>query len=87
VPHYLRADVSGTAGDSSSASQDPLWWPPSKISGRWLAPYLALNEEELAAPQGIPIEADLTAVQLHSMIGPDRHDISAARRAGQIARP
>jgi hypothetical protein len=73
-------------GDSSSASHEPLWWPPSKISGRWLAPYLALNEEELAAPQGIPIEADLTAVQLHAMIGQDRHDIPAALHAGRVVR-
>jgi sulfide:quinone oxidoreductase len=86
APQYLRADVSGTVGDSSSASHEPLWWPPSKISGRWLAPYLALNEEELAAPQGIPIEADLTAVQLHAMIGQDRHDIPAALHAGRVVR-
>lgn len=80
TPRYLRADVGGTSGDSSSASEGPLWWPPNKIAGRWLAPYLALNEEELQAPEGIPVEADLTAIQVHAMIAADRDDPQALVR-------
>ena len=38
---YLRADISGGAGDDSTISTEPLWWPPDKISGRYLAPYLS----------------------------------------------
>ena len=38
---YLRADISGTAGDDSMISTEPLWWPPNKLSGRYLAPYLS----------------------------------------------
>jgi sulfide:quinone oxidoreductase len=38
---YLRADISGAAGDDSMISADALWWPPDKISGRYLAPYLS----------------------------------------------
>ncbi len=67
---YLRADVSGTAGDSSSASEQALWWPPSKIAGRWLAPYLALNKQELQAPEGVAVEADLTAIKWRVMLLP-----------------
>ena len=37
---YLRADISGEAGDDSIISGEPLWWPPNKLSGRYLAPYL-----------------------------------------------
>jgi sulfide:quinone oxidoreductase len=40
-PRYLRADLSGRAGDDSRVSTDALWWPPDKISGRYLAPYLS----------------------------------------------
>jgi sulfide:quinone oxidoreductase len=40
APRFLRADISGTTGDASTVSTDPLWWPPSKLSGRYLAPYL-----------------------------------------------
>jgi sulfide:quinone oxidoreductase len=34
-PCYLRA-----SGGGSEFSFQPLWWPPSKIAGRYLAPYL-----------------------------------------------
>jgi sulfide:quinone oxidoreductase len=37
---YLRADISGQAGDDSTISSAALWWPPTKIAGRYLAPYL-----------------------------------------------
>jgi sulfide:quinone oxidoreductase len=72
TPCYLRADVSGAAGDSSSASDQALWWPPSKIAGYWLAPYLALGHEELEAPAGVALDADLTAIKWRAMIGRDR---------------
>jgi sulfide:quinone oxidoreductase len=36
---HLRADVAGGGGESES-SLDSLWWPPHKISGRYLAPLL-----------------------------------------------
>ena len=38
VPRYLRAEV-GTA--DSVADTEALWWPPAKIVGRYLAPFLA----------------------------------------------
>ncbi len=37
---YVRHDVRGGTGEGS-ASHDYLWWPPHKISGRYLAPWLA----------------------------------------------
>jgi sulfide:quinone oxidoreductase len=30
-----------TTRDASAAAGQPLWWPPAKIAGRYLAPYLA----------------------------------------------
>jgi sulfide:quinone oxidoreductase len=68
TPRYLRADVSGATGDSSSASEHALWWPPSKIAGRWLAPYLALNHEELEAPPGVAVNAELSAVKWRGVV-------------------
>jgi len=38
VPRYLRHGPG--AADETSAGE-PLWWPPAKIAGRHLAPYLA----------------------------------------------
>jgi sulfide:quinone oxidoreductase len=41
APTYLRAQIAGRTGDSFETAANPLWWPPSKIAGRYLAPYLA----------------------------------------------
>jgi sulfide:quinone oxidoreductase len=76
-PRFLRADVSGAAGDTSSASADILWWPPSKIAGRWLAPYLAANRDELKPPSGVAVESDLTPLKWRAMIGRDREGRAA----------
>ena len=38
---YLRADISGGAGDDSTISRDALWWPPDKLAARYLAPLLS----------------------------------------------
>jgi sulfide:quinone oxidoreductase len=61
---YVRADISGEAGDDSTISSATLWWPPDKIAGRYLAPYLSSQVGDAAdvMPQGehaIPIEAVL----------------------------
>jgi sulfide:quinone oxidoreductase len=39
-PLYLTARITGGQGFSSEISEQPLWSPPSKISARYLAPYL-----------------------------------------------
>jgi sulfide:quinone oxidoreductase len=64
APRYLRADISGRAGDDSTISTHALWWPPNKLSGRYLAPYLSRQTGEAAdvMPQqdlGIPVEHPL----------------------------
>jgi len=43
APTYLRAQIAGRAGDRFDTAANPLWWPPSKIAGRYLAPYLVAN--------------------------------------------
>ena len=45
---YLRADISGGAGDDSTVSDEALWWPPNKLTGRYLAPYLSSKTGEAA---------------------------------------
>ncbi|MEX2613422.1 MAG: FAD-dependent oxidoreductase, partial [Gaiellaceae bacterium] len=63
-PRYLRGDLVGEPGEISQASPEPLWWPPAKIVGRYLAPFFA----ELAgtggstaptAEVGVPVEVEL----------------------------
>lgn len=44
---FVRTELGEESGVVSRA--DPLWWPPGKVAGRWLAPALAgvLDEQEL----------------------------------------
>lgn len=35
-----------TSRDASSAAGRPLWWPPAKVAGRYMAPYLATARPE-----------------------------------------
>ena len=41
APTYLRARVAGKFADPGELAANPLWWPPTKIAGRYLGPYLA----------------------------------------------
>jgi CBS domain-containing protein len=64
-PRYLRQELTGGAGDASVADPEPLWWPPAKISGRYLAPFLGAfvgiegTREMPAAPGAVEVEAEL----------------------------
>jgi sulfide:quinone oxidoreductase len=40
-PRFLRSELGGGHGDTSAVSSQAMWWPPSKIAGRYLAPFLA----------------------------------------------
>jgi hypothetical protein len=60
TPRYMRAEVSGGRGEDWRVSDHALWWPPSKIAGKRLAPYLALRHDELEQePTGLPVDAAL----------------------------
>ena len=60
---YMRADQQGVGAVAAQA----LWWPPTKIAGRYLAPYLYEREAAAVpgpAPEGfadLEVPLDLTA--------------------------
>ena len=55
----LRADVAGGGGEGE-ASPDRLWWPPHKISGRYLAPWLYRSEpSEEPEPPGLTLDVEV----------------------------
>ena len=61
---YLRADVSGRGGESSTIAEEALWWPPTKLCGSYLSPYLASLTGDAADvmphdPDAIPVETPL----------------------------
>jgi sulfide:quinone oxidoreductase len=56
---HLRADVAGGSG-GEEASLDCLWWPPHKISGRYLAPFLYHGDVHAEPePARRPIEVEV----------------------------
>ena len=62
-PRYLRYDAAGGAGEGE-ASTHTLWWPPGKVAGRWLAPWLAARDDEAVAGNlphagGLAVQTDL----------------------------
>lgn len=56
---FLRGDISGTSGDRSESSGHTLWWPPVKVAGDHLAPYLAAREGPASTEQALPHKRDL----------------------------
>ena len=65
APRYLRHEL---AGASSTIDTEPLWWPPAKIVGRYLAPFLAAHAGISEEPPG----ADRGALQIEVELAPER---------------
>ncbi len=51
-PRYLR-----TTAEHADSDEAPLWWPPAKVAGRLLAPYLARSVER-HGPELTDLEPD-----------------------------
>jgi len=51
TPTYLRAPIDAQGGELSEVSARPLWWPASKIAGRYLAPFLGAQGGPGNAPE------------------------------------
>jgi sulfide:quinone oxidoreductase len=64
VPRYLHAEM---ATGRSTIDTVALWWPPAKIVGRYLAPFLA---ERLGLGSALPAEARTSAVEIDLELDP-----------------
>ena len=108
---YLRADPTGVARVRADVDEDPrphpgrahsdtstrpLWWPPAKIAGRYLAPYLATARphplaasplrDRPAPPPGAQPDVDRTeACELALLIAD--HDAHSGRLRVSVACP
>ena len=75
TPRFLRHEL-GASAESAMAGSDLLWWPPAKIVGRYLSPFLAglgAPEEPPAVPSGqgvVEIEVALTDRELERLAAP-----------------
>lgn len=66
-PRFLRAELSEHA--TSWTGTEPIWWPPTKIVGRRLGPFLAeisgdVDPTEPPAEVGVPVDVALDAATL-----------------------
>jgi sulfide:quinone oxidoreductase len=93
---YLRAEPAGP--DSASVSLEPLWWPPAKIVGRHLGPFLHASrgeslEEPPAAAGDVRVEVGLDAdaaarrERLIELAVDDALRNAAVPRAGDVMSP
>jgi sulfide:quinone oxidoreductase len=64
TPLYLRHDPA--APESSIAAREPLWWPPDKIVGRYLAPFLADHAQLTAADSSSATSGPLREIHVDS---------------------
>lgn len=56
TPRFMRHSLEGGHGEDSKVSPETLWWPPSKIAGVYLAPYLGeLPEAEPEREPEVPL--------------------------------
>jgi sulfide:quinone oxidoreductase len=70
TPLYARAELAA-AGSPFLSGSEPLWWPPGKIVGRYLAPFLAERTGKILGPTPSPSESlSVTAdLSMHAMSG------------------
>jgi CBS domain-containing protein len=94
-PRYLRQEITGGAGEASWASPDPLWWPPAKIVGHHLAPFLGrvagvvIPSEAGAAPDAVSVDIELDTSRLDHLapLRPDfsrNGDAESERTVGEV---
>jgi sulfide:quinone oxidoreductase len=73
-PRYLRSELVGGVGETSATSPEPLWWPPAKIVGDHLAPFLAGLDRETIQPEPTQQGAVRVEVELGPAVAEPRRD-------------
>ncbi|HEX6695217.1 MAG TPA: FAD-dependent oxidoreductase [Solirubrobacteraceae bacterium] len=76
-PAYLQARLAEGAAPSPDPRAYSLWWPPSKIAGRHLSPYLAIRAGAPRTPEtrpdarAVPVSVDLRDPAHAARVVPD----------------
>ena len=83
---YLKSEPTGGRGATSQASAQSLWWPPAKIAGRYLAPYLAGDDAIRVEDRREGLEVELALgesqprVRRRALIAPDARGHAAIQK-------
>jgi sulfide:quinone oxidoreductase len=72
-PTYMTAGPTEAGPRESSVAVNPLWWPPSKIAGRYLAPYLA-NRASIGSTEQLE-DRPAVSTKTHAQAGADRSEL------------
>jgi sulfide:quinone oxidoreductase len=76
APQYMRREITGGFGETSVVATEPLWWPPAKIVGRYLAPFLGAfagveAPRAAAAPPGsLEVEVEIQPNDIDALSAP-----------------
>jgi sulfide:quinone oxidoreductase len=77
-PQYLEANIGEARRDPAGAST-PLWWPPAKVAGRHLAPFLAARLGGAPPADPTPPAAWAAGAVPCELVGSARGSTSGAR--------
>jgi predicted transcriptional regulator len=85
---FLRGDPAAR-GEESLAATEPLWWPPAKIVGRHLAPFLArlepgVGEQERGAAGAVAVDVAIDEAAARKVRVPIPAADADELRAGEV---
>jgi sulfide:quinone oxidoreductase len=72
-PQFMSSDIGGGDGEGQASSRS-LWWPPVKIAGRYLAPYLGARDPDLAV--GAPAHRPSASIEVEVDVGAEHSGAS-----------
>ncbi len=82
TPLYLRA---GHAAEPAVTSEAPLWWPPAKVAGKYLSPFIAAHAVSTNQPQPELVDLEpATPADAEEHRAAARYALSAADAAAEI---
>jgi sulfide:quinone oxidoreductase len=69
---WVRRDI-GASDEAGEAERRALWWPPTKVAGRYLAPYLLSLREAASTEDDVPPAGQLVEYPLDLAHRPVEH--------------
>lgn len=68
-PHFMRRDLRAQGAKDDASTEQMLWWPPTKVAGKYLSAYVASEEERDRVAHGA------AGVTRRAVIAPAEHEM------------
>lgn len=62
-PHFMRREIGSPSAERDRSGEELLWWPPAKVAGEYLAPYLAARERQEPSDVAVAVADALEQAQ------------------------